>query len=98
LNPTQLALDSVTSIRERNRASKLFNHLATVGEGISALGWVTMDGAEAAKYVGEMRDASQFYGNRVVREYKDTYPNKLSKLTIVARQSIKNGKHHSLKS
>ena len=73
LNPTQLALDAVTSIRERNRASKLFNHLATVGEGISALGWVTMDGAEAAKYVGEMRDASQFYGNRVVREYKDRY-------------------------
>jgi hypothetical protein len=32
-----------------------------------------MDGAEAAKYVGEMRDASQFYGNRVVREYKDRY-------------------------
>ena len=73
LNPTQLALDAVTSIRERNRASKLFNHLATVAEGISALGWVTMDGAEAAKYVGEMRDASQFYGNRVVREYKDRY-------------------------
>jgi adenylyl cyclase-associated protein len=73
LNPTQLALDAVTSIRERNRASKLFNHLATVGEGISALGWVTMDGTEAAKYVGEMRDASQFYGNRVVREYKDRY-------------------------
>ena len=73
LVPTQLALDAVISIREHNRASKLFNHLATVGEGISALGWVTMDGAEAAKYVGEMRDASQFYGNRVVRENKDTY-------------------------
>jgi hypothetical protein len=32
-----------------------------------------MEGAEAAKYVGEMRDASQFYGNRVVREYKDRF-------------------------
>lgn len=73
LNPTQVALDAVTQIREKNRASKLFNHLATVGEGISALGWVTMEGVEAAKYVGEMRDASQFYGNRVIREYKDTY-------------------------
>jgi adenylyl cyclase-associated protein len=71
LNPTQLALDAVTSIREKNRGSKLFNHLATVGEGISALGWVTVGGPEAAKYVGEMRDASQFYGNRIVREHKD---------------------------
>lgn len=71
LGPTQGALDSVTSIKEKNRASKFFNHLSTVGEGISALGWVTMEGAEAPKYVGEMRDASQFYGNRVVREYKD---------------------------
>ena len=72
LNPTQMALDEVTSIREKNRASKLSNHLATVGEGISALGWVTMEGGEAPKYVGDMRDASQFYGNRVVREYKDS--------------------------
>jgi adenylyl cyclase-associated protein len=32
-----------------------------------------MEGAEAAKYVGEMRDASQFYGNRVVKEYKDRF-------------------------
>ena len=73
LGPTQGALDAVTSIREKNRASKFFNHLAAIGEGISALGWVTMEGAEAPKYVGEMRDASQFYGNRVVREYKDRF-------------------------
>ena len=51
----------------------MFNHLATVREGIAAVGWVTMEGAEAPKYVGEMRDASQFYGNRVIREYKDTF-------------------------
>jgi adenylyl cyclase-associated protein len=73
LNPTQMQLDVVTSIREKNRASKLFNHLATVGEGISALGWVAMDAAEASKQVGEMRDASQFYANRIVREYKEGY-------------------------
>lgn len=92
-----MALDAVTSIRERNRGSKLFNHLATVGEGISALGWVTMDGAEAAKYVGEMRDASQFYGNRVVREYKDRYIHRsVPTLMVVAIQFTKNGRQHSL--
>jgi hypothetical protein len=99
LSPTQLALDSVTSIRERNRGSKLFNHLATVGEGISTLGWVTMEGAEAAKYVGEMRDASQFYGNRVVREYKDRYilrSPRAQKLIIVERRFTKNGRLRSL--
>ena len=96
LNPTQLALDAVTSIRERNRASKLFNHLATVGEGISALGWVTMEGAEAAKYVGEMRDASQFYGNRVVREHKERFVyGRSSMLITVVTTSTRNGKPRS---
>ena len=92
LGPTQGALDAVTSIREKNRGSKFFNHLATVGEGISALGWVTMEGAGAPKYVGEMRDASQFYGNRVVREYKDRYHFlSLAFLMEVAIQRTKNG-------
>lgn len=73
----------------------MFNHLATVGEGIGALGWVTIEGAESPKYVGEMKDASLFYGNRVVREYKDRYLSKMYVLIVAARQSTKNGRLHS---
>lgn len=42
LGPTQQALMKVTEIKESNRASKQFNHLSEVAEGIPALAWVTL--------------------------------------------------------
>ncbi|KAJ3267612.1 F-actin-capping protein subunit alpha [Borealophlyctis nickersoniae] len=73
LKPLQAAMGKVSEIREKNRASPLFNHLSTVSEGFPALGWVVIEPAPAP-YVSEMRDASQFYANRVMKEYKDKDP------------------------
>ncbi|ORX85220.1 hypothetical protein K493DRAFT_326761 [Basidiobolus meristosporus CBS 931.73] len=70
LKPTQLALEKITDIREKNRASPFYNHLSTVGEGIPALGWVAVEPAPAP-YVGEMKDSAVFYANRVMKEFKD---------------------------
>ncbi|KAK9718165.1 suppressor of rasval19 [Basidiobolus ranarum] len=70
LKPTQQALEKITEIREKNRASPFFNHLSTVGEGIPALGWVAVEPAPAP-YVGEMKDSAVFYANRVMKEFKD---------------------------
>lgn len=42
LGPTQQALMKVTDVKESNRASKQFNHLSEVAEGIPALAWVTL--------------------------------------------------------
>jgi adenylyl cyclase-associated protein len=42
LKPTQEALEQVVDFREKNRSHGLFNHLSTVSEGISAVGWVAV--------------------------------------------------------
>jgi adenylyl cyclase-associated protein len=70
IKPTQQSLNEVCEYKEKNRPSPFFNHLSTVSEGIGALGWVTIE-PKPAPYVGELRDSSQFYANRVIKEFKD---------------------------
>ncbi|CAG8677246.1 10168_t:CDS:2, partial [Ambispora leptoticha] len=70
IKPTLQALEKVCEYRENNRPSPFFNHLSTVGEGIGALGWVTLE-SKTAPYVGDLKESSQFYANRVIKEFKD---------------------------
>lgn len=46
------------------------DHLAMVGEGISALQWLIME-SKPADYVGEVIGGAQMYGNRVLKAYKE---------------------------
>ncbi|CAG8655797.1 227_t:CDS:2 [Acaulospora morrowiae] len=39
-------------------------------KGIGALGWVTIE-QKPGPYVGDLKDSSQFYANRVITEFKD---------------------------
>lgn len=70
LKELQAMMGAVNDIREANRASPLFTHLTTVSEGIAVLGWITID-PKPAQYVSEVLSSSQFYGNRVIKEYKE---------------------------
>ncbi|KAJ3061477.1 F-actin-capping protein subunit alpha [Podochytrium sp. JEL0797] len=72
LKDTQTALQSVIAVREDKaaRASPFFNHLSMVSEGIPALGWVAVE-PTPVPYIGEMKDAAQFYSNRIIKEFKD---------------------------
>ncbi|KAF9177470.1 hypothetical protein BGZ50_008746 [Haplosporangium sp. Z 11] len=70
LEPTQVELTKVIEIRDKNRSNPLANHLATVAEGIPALGWVAIE-PKPAPYVGEMKDSAQFYANRVLKDWKE---------------------------
>ena len=63
-------MGSVNDIREANRASPLFTHLTTVSEGITVLGWITIE-PKPADYVNEVLDSAKFYGNRIIKEYKE---------------------------
>lgn len=63
-------MGAVNDIREGNRGSPLFTHLTTVSEGISVLGWVTIE-PKPADYVTEVLSSAQFYGNRIIKEYKE---------------------------
>lgn len=42
LGPTQKALMGAVDLKDKNRASKDYNALTMVAEGIPALGWVTL--------------------------------------------------------
>lgn len=72
----QVKLMALVDIKDRNRPSQLFNHLSTVADGMSAAGWVAVVPAPAP-FVAEMKESAQFYGNRVIKEYKDKVPNHL---------------------
>lgn len=63
-------MGAVNDIREANRASALFTHLTTVSEGITVLGWITIE-PKPADYVAEVLDSAKFYGNRIIKEYKE---------------------------
>uniref|UniRef100_UPI0037E7D47D adenylyl cyclase-associated protein 1 n=1 Tax=Semicossyphus pulcher TaxID=241346 RepID=UPI0037E7D47D len=70
IQPVGKVVDQVQAFREQNRTSPLFNHLSAVSESVGALGWIAM-APKPCPYVKEMQDASMFYTNRVLKEYKD---------------------------
>ena len=62
---------TVDEIREANRPSPLFTHLSAVSEGIVALGWIVEK--KPGEYVTETLAGAQYYGNKILKEYKDKY-------------------------
>ncbi|KAI8364889.1 adenylate cyclase associated N terminal-domain-containing protein [Choanephora cucurbitarum] len=70
LEPIQKSLGSIMEIKDANRPDPLFNHLSTVAEGIPALGWFTCE-PTPVPFIRDMKDAAQFYSNRVVKEWKE---------------------------
>eukprot|EP00056_Hartaetosiga_gracilis_P001451 m.44984 g.44984 ORF g.44984 m.44984 type:complete len:470 (-) comp10646_c0_seq1:1178-2587(-) len=69
LGPTSTPLGETQSFRESNRRSEQFNHLSAVSEGIPCLGWVGVS-PKPCPFIKEMRDAAQFYTNRVLKDFK----------------------------
>ena len=70
LTELQRQMGSVGDLRETNRTSPLANHLSAVSEGITALGWITIE-PDPAKFVTDVFGGAQFFGNRVLKEYKE---------------------------
>ncbi|XP_032505768.1 adenylyl cyclase-associated protein 2 isoform X1 [Phocoena sinus] len=69
LKPMSEKIQEIQTFRERNRGSKMFNHLSAVSESIPALGWIAVS-PKPGPYVKEMNDAATFYTNRVLKDYK----------------------------
>ena len=70
LKPLQDELQAVSTIRDHNRGSPLFNQLSSVSESISVLAWVTVD-TKPFKHVEESLGSAQYWGNRVIKENKE---------------------------
>ncbi|MEE6464875.1 hypothetical protein FKM82_006387 [Ascaphus truei] len=71
LKPISEKILEIQTFREKNRGSKMFNHLSAISESIPALGWIAMS-PKPGPYVKEMADAATFYTNRVLKDYKNT--------------------------
>jgi len=69
LQPTSQIMAQIVSLRDAKRTSKFFNHLSTVSEGISALGWVVVS-PTPGPHVADMRGGSEFYSNRILKDFK----------------------------
>ncbi|KAJ3020362.1 F-actin-capping protein subunit alpha [Thoreauomyces humboldtii] len=70
VKPMQTAMMKASELREKSRSDALYHHLSTISEGIPALQWVVVE-PTPAPYVGDMRDSSQFWANRVIKDQKD---------------------------
>ena len=70
LKDLQGAMGAVSDILQANRGSPIQNQLATVSEGVSMLGWITVE-PKPASAVTDTLEATQFYGNRVLKEFRD---------------------------
>ncbi|XP_069469704.1 adenylyl cyclase-associated protein 2 isoform X2 [Ambystoma mexicanum] len=71
LKPLSEKIHETQGFREKNRGSKMFNHLSAISESIPALGWVALS-PKPGPYVKEMSDAATFYTNRVLKDYKNS--------------------------
>lgn len=80
VKPISEAIGRVSSIKDANRTSKFYNHLSTVSEGALVLAWVTVDN-RPWKHVEESLGSAQFFGNRVLQEFKDKYVDALPRVT-----------------
>lgn len=70
LAPLQGIMGKISNFRDSNRGSPYFSHLSMISEAIPALGWVVVE-PTPAPYVGEMKEAGQFYANRVIKDFKE---------------------------
>ncbi|CEJ80268.1 Putative Adenylyl cyclase-associated protein [[Torrubiella] hemipterigena] len=73
LKPINESLMAVTDIKESNRGDPMYTQLSAVGDGIMVLAWVTV-AHRPFTHVEEFLSSAQFFGNRVIKEYKDKDP------------------------
>jgi len=69
VKPTSDLITEITALKDKHRSSKAFNHLSTVAEAIPALGWVMVT-PTPGPFVADMRGGSEFYSNRILKDYK----------------------------
>lgn len=73
LKPINASLMAAVEIKESNRGSPFTNQLSAVADGIMMLAWVT-DEAKPHKHVDNTLGSAQYYGNRVIKDFKDKDP------------------------
>lgn len=70
LEPLQAEIKAITDLKDSNRGSPMANQLSAVAESIGVVAWVTIDN-KPYKHVEESMGSAQYFGNRVLKEFKD---------------------------
>ncbi|KAK3390978.1 adenylate cyclase associated N terminal-domain-containing protein [Podospora didyma] len=64
------SLVAIANVRDANRGAPESTQLNAVAEGLMVLAWVTVE-SKPFKFVEDSLGSAQFFGNRVLKEYKD---------------------------
>lgn len=70
--PMQSEATKVVEIKDKNRGHALFNQLSAVADSIGVVAWVTIDN-KPFKHVEESLGSAKYYGNRVLKEFREKY-------------------------
>ncbi|CAB3400904.1 unnamed protein product [Caenorhabditis bovis] len=73
LAPMIELMNDISSFKDSKRNTPQFNHLSTIAEGLPAVGWVVVK-KTPGPYIKEYIDASMFFVNRILNEFKETDP------------------------
>ncbi|KFY66808.1 hypothetical protein V496_01912 [Pseudogymnoascus sp. VKM F-4515 (FW-2607)] len=73
LKPLQQEIRTVIDVKDANRGSEVSNQLSAVAESIGVIAWVTLDN-KPFKHVDESLGSAQYFGNRVLKEFKEKDP------------------------
>lgn len=72
--PIAKEVTEVMGVPERNRKERVwYNHLMVISEGIPSVGWIGIE-PKPGPYVAQMKESSEFYGNKVIKEFKEKEP------------------------
>ncbi|KIY66299.1 hypothetical protein CYLTODRAFT_423579 [Cylindrobasidium torrendii FP15055 ss-10] len=73
MQPFQAEIAAISRLKEESRKDRdWFTHMTTLGEGAPVVAWVLND--KPAPYIGEIKEMVMFYGNRVLKEFKEKDP------------------------
>lgn len=70
LTPTIKHMNEIGSIKDQNRGKPDYNQTQAVADGADVFGWVTRENKQW-KQAEESLQATQFYGNKVIQQYKE---------------------------
>lgn len=76
LKPLQDAITTISDIKDKGRKGPFDNQLSAVAESINVLAWITVD-PKPHKHVEETLSSAQYYGNRILKEYKEKDPKQI---------------------
>lgn len=72
LQPINEKIVAISELKDKSRQSKYFAHLNSIAEGSPLFSWVAVE--TPVSLISDFKDASQFWTNRVLKDFKETDP------------------------